>query len=74
MTTKSIAIPTHEITCPDCGAKETHKEGGQQIRVHQAHQKGYGWFSQCLVCSGGYDRPNGTFSLDTHNSKLGWFI
>ena len=63
---------TDSLQCPTCGAKEEHKDGNTiQIRAYKVHDEGK-WWSQCLVCSGGYDKPDGTFTEVNHTDK-GWF-
>jgi len=67
-----MSIP--EIICPVCGVTEEHptEEGVIQIRGNKIHDEGV-WWSQCLVCSGGYDKPNGIFTEANHNDNKGWF-
>ena len=62
-----------ELVCPVCGAEESHPtDDAIQIRGNKVHDHGK-WWSQCLVCSGGYDKPGGVFTEASHDPKLGWF-
>lgn len=62
-----------EIQCPICGAKEQHADKKHiQIRAMKYCDKGK-WYSQCLVCSGGYDKPDGMFTEKNHQADKGWF-
>lgn len=65
-------IEVRESVCPKCGAKELHKNGMLQIRGMKFFT-GKSWESQCLVCSGGYDKINGVFTQKNHDPKKGWF-
>ena len=60
--------------CPTCGAQEEHPTNDHeiQLRVNKVHDQGK-WWSQCLVCSGGYDKVNGVFTESNHQSDKGWF-
>ena len=62
------------ITCPTCGAEEEHptNDSEVQIRGNKVHDKGK-WWSQCLVCSGGYNKVGGVFTEEKHDPKKGWF-
>jgi hypothetical protein len=62
-----------ELTCPVCGAKEVHSNGTHvHIRGFKVHDQNH-WWSQCLVCSGGYDRINGAYTHANHDGNKGWF-
>lgn len=68
-----IKLINKELSCPNCGALESHPdENTIQIRAYKVHDEGV-WWSQCLVCSGGYDKPNGIFTQANHNVDAGWF-
>ena len=60
-----------EVTCPTCGAPEMNGDV-LHLRVNKVHVNGQ-WNSQCLVCSGGYDKPFGKFTEENHDPKKGWF-
>jgi hypothetical protein len=62
----------NEVRCPTCGAPEVHSDTKIHIRVSKVHD-GHGWSSQCLVCSGGYDKPFGTYHEPDHDPEKGWF-
>jgi len=70
----STVMLINSPTCPTCGATEEHATNDSeiQIRVNKIHDQGV-WWSQCLVCSGGYDEPNGVFTEANHNKHNGWF-
>ena len=61
------------IECPRCGAQEEHPTdaGTVLIRGLKHFIDGVG-YSQCLVCSGGYDE-NLVFTESNHNVNEGWF-
>lgn len=62
-----------ELVCPVCGAAEMHSDGKHiHIRGFKVHHSNH-WWSQCLVCSGGYDKPNGTYTPENHDGNKGWF-
>jgi len=62
-----------DLKCPICGAEEDHPDDGCiQIRGCKVHDQGR-WWSQCLICSGGYDKIGGTFTEVNHDSAKGWF-
>lgn len=63
-----------EVQCPTCGAGEMHEDGDKlNIRGFKVCTDDGYWWSQCLVCSGGYDKLNGTFTEANHDSEKGWF-
>ena len=62
----------NEIICPICSAPEAHSSGMIHIRGNKVHSNN-SWHSQCLVCSGGYDKPFGKFTEENHDPKKGWF-
>ncbi len=68
---------TPDVVCPVCKAEEKHptNQGEVQIRGFKVQCTLTGrWKSQCLVCSGGYDKVGGTFYEANHNPIKGWFI
>ena len=60
------------VTCPVCGAPEMNGDL-LHIRVNKVSMDGVHWESQCLVCSGGYDKPFGVFNERNHDPNKGWF-
>jgi hypothetical protein len=70
---KMLEICVKEAMCPHCGAAEMHPDGDKVlIRAFKvALEDGY-WWSQCLVCSGGYDKDL-VWHQDNHNPDKGWF-
>jgi len=62
------------MECPVCGVTEHHptQDGVVQLRGNKVYDQGV-WWSQCLVCSGGYDKPNGVFTEANHDPSKGWF-
>ena len=60
-----LAINVSKIGCPHCGAPEQHEDGKVHIRAYKVYNDGQ-WWSQCLVCSGGYDKIYGTFTENNH--------
>lgn len=71
-------IVTDSITCPRCGAGELVNpdapitEWHWQIRPNKVCDD-KGWWSQCLVCAGYYDKPGGTYTHENGDPKKGWF-
>ena len=63
-----------DIVCPVCGAAENHPTDYCciQLRVYKVFDQG-SWWSQCLICSGGYDKPGGVFDESKHDPEKGWF-
>jgi predicted dithiol-disulfide oxidoreductase (DUF899 family) len=67
-------ITISDVTCPRCGAEEMHENGEELLQVRGYKVMiGNTWHSQCLVCSGGYDRINGEFNENRHDGNAGWF-
>lgn len=76
----AITITVKEVTCPNCGAGETHPADAHLPSYEQrllirgykvCDEKGH-WWSQCLVCSGYYDEnlePN----QEAWKREEGWF-
>ena len=62
-----------EVKCPRCGAPEECRKSEIHLRVNKICTADGTWMSQCLVCSGGYDQPFGTFDEKNHKPNLGWF-
>lgn len=61
------------FTCPVCGAEEMHGDGDKLlIRAFKVAIKGQ-WHSQCLVCSGYYDKDH-NITEENHDPKKGWFV
>lgn len=62
------------ITCPSCGCRELTDDGNQlHIRAYKVTtQDGLCW-SQCLVCAGYYDKPNGQYVIENGVGRKGWF-
>ena len=62
------------LTCPKCGATELHptEKNSVLIRAFKVTDDEGSW-SQCLVCSGGYD-ANLVWHKDNHNPNKGWFV
>ena len=76
-----MVIHVSDCTCTRCGATEIHPDDSEkplferrlQVRGFKfADAQGY-WWSQCLVCSGAYDRPGGTYTPENHDPNAGWF-
>jgi hypothetical protein len=66
-----FTITVKEVTCPKCGAEEMHPNGEQLlIRGFKVYNNGK-WRSQCLVCSGAYDKD--LKMTNDHNPNKGWF-
>jgi predicted nucleic-acid-binding Zn-ribbon protein len=71
-------IIVSEVTCPNCGAAETHPtdidkpilERRLLIRAFKVEIDGH-WHSQCLVCSGLYDAR--LHETTGHDPRKGWF-
>jgi len=60
------------MTCPNCGNQELHPtENAILIRALKVFDE-FGAWSQCLVCSGGYDE-NLVWHENRHNPNAGWF-
>jgi hypothetical protein len=69
-------MPIHvcnDVFCPRCGAGELHPKDSSKvlIRVNKVSLHGV-WYSQCLVCSGYYDKAL-VPTPDKHDPKTGWF-
>ena len=62
-----------ELQCPTCGAPEMHSENHIHVRGHKVCDQLGEWWSQCLVCSGYYDKPFGTANVANHDPDKGWF-
>lgn len=67
------------ITCPTCGNGEIHPtlmaEYGPKVLIRTFKvliDQARGWESQCLVCSGYYDKDLNE-TPENHNPELGWF-
>ncbi len=62
------------LQCPTCGATEAHPTDSSTIQI-RAYKVCIDetWYSQCLVCSGGYDKVGGTCEEARHNPDKGWF-
>ena len=66
-----------DLICPTCGAPEVNpnKDRGENgyilIRGYKVHD-GVKWRSQCLVCSGCYDK-DWNLTPENHDPKKGWF-
>jgi hypothetical protein len=62
-----------QITCPNCGATEKHPtdKNSVLIRAFKLTDK-WGSWSQCLVCSGGYNASL-VWHRDKHDPEKGWF-
>jgi len=75
-----ITITVKECKCPVCGANETHPEdAGKGILEQRLLIRGFKvcddnghWWSQCLVCSGCYDKDLKP-TPDNHDPNKGWF-
>jgi hypothetical protein len=67
-----ITIVVKDVSCPKCGAGEMHPDGKHVLirgfKVCDA--KGH-WWSQCLVCAGGYDADLNPVKEFDRNK--GWF-
>lgn len=60
------------MTCPKCGAEENHPtENAVLIRACKVEDE-QGTWSQCLVCSGGYNEAL-VFNQQNHDPDKGWF-
>jgi hypothetical protein len=69
---KHIHFGNDDIMCPICGESNevNEKTGLLNIRAYKVNDK-YGWWSECLSCSGkkpSVNNPNG--GIDTYT---GWF-
>lgn len=61
-----------DLTCPTCGSGEMHPNGENiLIRGFKVHHGGH-WWSQCLVCSGYYDKDL-VPQPDKWDRDKGWF-
>jgi hypothetical protein len=61
------------ISCPTCGNHEMHPRKHQLlIRAYKVYSNGQDW-SQCLVCSGYYDKDTLNETPNSHDEKKGWF-
>ncbi len=69
----TFTFAVKDITCPTCGAKEMHPDGKRLlVRGFKILTKA-GWWSQCLVCSGHYDKDL-TSTPENHKPLKGWFV
>ena len=68
-----MAVSIQKMTCPTCNAEEMHPDGDKLLirGFKYMDTSGY-WWSQCLVCSGGYNN-NLVFNETKHNPQKGWF-
>lgn len=73
-------ISVSDCICPNCGAEETHPADAAKKVYEQrllirgfkvCDSKGY-WWSQCLVCSGAYNKEL-VYNQENHNGNKGWF-
>lgn len=73
----------NDLTCPNCGITETVADYPDVIfiRGFKVHDRGH-WWSQCLVCSGGWqkadvigyhDKQVWEWDQEKHDPKKGWF-
>ena len=73
MPNETITIIVKEVKCPKCGAEEMHPDGQHVLfrgfKVCDA--KGH-WWSQCLICSGCYDKDL-VAHQENHDPNKGWF-
>lgn len=77
----AMVIQVSDCTCPKCGATEIHPDTVAlpiwdqrlQVRGFKFCDSDGHWWSQCLVCSGAYDRPGGTYDPAGHKTDAGWF-
>ena len=67
------------LRCPTCGAGEEHPDNTGNIETDEVLIRAFKvqlddghWWSQCLVCSGGYDE-NLVWHQDRHDPEKGWF-
>lgn len=60
--------------CPICGAEEDHPTDKDKILVrgYKITDKEGNIWSQCLVCSGGYDKDL-NWNEKSHDPEKGWF-
>ena len=67
-----VIVYSDSCKCPVCGAEEMHPNG------HQLLIRGFKVFdtdgarSQCLVCSGGYNKDL-EWTQSSHDTSKGWF-
>lgn len=68
------------LQCPTCGAGELHpadadKPIGEKRWLLRPFKVGdeHGWWSQCLVCSGFYDKDLNE-QPEKHDASKGWFL
>lgn len=74
-----MRITVKECKCPKCGAEETHPEdAGKPILERRLLIRGFKvyhdnhWWSQCLVCSGFYDKDLNS-TPENNDGDKGWF-
>lgn len=79
MSTVTITV-VDDLTCPTCGCGETHPHDAHieksyerrlTIRAFKVETDGH-WWSQCLVCSGYYDKDLNE-TPDNWDRNKGWF-
>ena len=68
------------LQCPRCGVGETHPEDAHKELLERRLtirgfkiDMGKGWESQCLVCSGYYDKDLKE-TPQKHDGNKGWFL
>ena len=62
------------VKCPKCGAEECHPTQPVVLIRGCKHRDEQGnWWSQCLVCAGGYSKDLSVFTEANHNPSKGWF-
>lgn len=60
--------------CPKCGATEDHPHDRTKILIRACKLfDDKGAWSQCLVCSGFYDKDLSE-TPENHNPEKGWFV
>lgn len=62
------------LQCPKCGACEMHPTQDLLLIHGFKVSDDDGWWSQCLVCSGGWSKDLSAFDESKHNGNKGWFV
>ena len=63
-----------ELRCPKCGNPEIHPAMNKLlIRANKVHDSA-GWWSECLVCAGYYDKDLNETPENYKPNDKHWFI
>ena len=68
-----IKIIIKDVKCPQCGAQEMHPDGKHVLIRAYKVSDARGWWSECLVCSGHYDKELNIIDGPHDKSKSYWF-